>query len=260
MLNVSQEECLPQRKLTRTTCKQAVPCEPKDACVGNNQCAVGYKSVAPIMRCATCDDCYQATPGADCQRFYRRAGVCVECPDAPLLLVAGFILAALAMCVVGYVLNRKSVNLAFFSIGVDYFQVLAMFANSRIKWPTMIVEMFHALSIFNLNLEITAPECSVPDIGYKVKWFFIQGLPIAAALVFLTMHVALVIKKRCFQCRKKKLNSHGSALVAMFQISLYFLYLYVLIVAAWVGCGPHSLHAAQVSVENNAGRFQLRSN
>ena len=87
--------------------------------------------------------------------------------------------------------------------------------------------MFHMLSVFNLNLEITAPECSIPDIGYKTKWFFVQALPLGAALLFLLMHVALVIKKRCFQCRKKKLNSHASALIAMFLVSFYFLFLYL---------------------------------
>ena len=140
-LNVTQEQCSPERATTRTTCNMVVPCEPKDACTGNNLCAEGYKSVAPIMRCAQCDDCYRATPDAECQRYYRRAGECVKCPDAPLLLIIGFVIAALGMCVVGYILNRKAVNLAFFSIGVDYFQVLAMFANSRIQWPTMIVEV-----------------------------------------------------------------------------------------------------------------------
>ncbi len=34
-----------------------------------------------------------------------------------------------------YMLNRKSVNIAFLSIGIDYFQVLAMFSRSNVKWP-----------------------------------------------------------------------------------------------------------------------------
>ena len=38
-------------------------------------------------------------------------------------------------------LNSKAVNLAFVSIGVDYFQVLAMFANSRVQWPVMIKDV-----------------------------------------------------------------------------------------------------------------------
>ena len=139
------------------------------------------------MRCAVCD-----------LGYYRRAGECIECPNNPLLLVIGFLVAAVLLCISGYVLNRKAVNLAFLSIGVDYFQVLAMFANSKITWPTILKvrdsgtclvdlrlhnmnstltpvvltcvpypeqEVFHAMSVFNLNLELTAPECSIPDLG-----------------------------------------------------------------------------------------------
>ena len=94
-------------------------------------------------------------------------------------------------------LNRKSVNVAFLSIGIDYFQVLAMFSRSNVKWPertcvgdvflssqlvlavsscsvTFIVDLwcsvfpaaelnqfFLMLSAFNFNIDITAPEVCV---------------------------------------------------------------------------------------------------
>ena len=38
---------------------------------------------------------------------------------------------AVGCCLAGYLLSRKQVNLAFLSIGVDYFQILAIFANSK---------------------------------------------------------------------------------------------------------------------------------
>lgn len=131
-MNGTIDACHAERRVSietgiREHCNQVVACEPKQACVGANDCATGYRSVAPIMRCAACAD-----------RYYRRAGECVECPSNPWILIVAFLGMALVLCAVGYVLNRKAVNLAFVSIGVDYFQVLAMFANSRITWPPAI--------------------------------------------------------------------------------------------------------------------------
>ena len=214
-LNITKDACLPERE-HREACNNVLPCEPQFACVGENKCAVGYTSKPPMYRCSSCDVGY-----------YKRAGECAECPDNPLILVLGFVLGASAACVVGYFLNSKQVNLAFVSIGVDYFQVLAMFANSRVKWPALIKDMFHIFSVFNLNLEITAPECSIPDLGYQLKWFFIQSLPLGAAAIFLLLHVAQLLKKRCILGRRKRLNSHLSTMVGMFFTMLYVLYLYL---------------------------------
>ena len=205
-----------ERRQHRDMCNYVVPCEPKEACIGDNHCAVGYRSTAPVYRCADCDEGY-----------YRRAGECVECPDNPLLLVIGFLVAALCLCVAGYIMNKKAVNLAFLSIGVDYFQVLAMFANSRIQWPGIIKELFHSLSVFNLNLEITAPECSIPDLGYALKWSFAESLPLAAASMFAVWYVLLYLRKRVLLGRRKNLHRHASVLIAMLLVMFYYLYLYL---------------------------------
>lgn len=144
-LNGSLDTCSDIRKqtfgVTREHCAHVVPCEPKAACLGDNKCAVGYVSKAPMHRCSSCDPCYKANPEDECQAFYRRAGECIECPKNPWILIGAFLLMAICLCAGGYVLNRKAVNLAFVSIGVDYFQVLAMFANSKITWPPAIKEV-----------------------------------------------------------------------------------------------------------------------
>ena len=231
-LNGTLDECVEARKsnygITREHCNHVVPCEPKEACLGDNTCAAGYVSKAPMYRCSSCDSCYKAPGSTECQAYYRRAGECIECPDNPWILVGAFLVMAVCLCAGGYVLNQKNVNLAFVSIGVDYFQVLAMFANSKIKWPPAIKEMFHAFSVFNLNLEITAPECSIPNLGYKTKWFFIEALPLAAGCIFLVLHCMLWFKKRCILRRaKRKANTHVSQLIAMLLVMLYYLYLYI---------------------------------
>jgi hypothetical protein len=61
-------------------------------------------------------------------------------------------------------------HFAFVSIGVDYFQILAMFGNSKVTWPPAIVTLFRLMSSLSFNLDITAPECSLPNLSYANKW------------------------------------------------------------------------------------------
>ena len=63
-----------------------------------------------------------------------------------------------------------SQRLGFLSIGVDYFQILAMFGNAKVTWPPAIVSLFRLMSSFSFNLDITAPECSFPTLSYSSKW------------------------------------------------------------------------------------------
>jgi hypothetical protein len=50
------------------------------------------------------------------------------------MLILLFIVVAVGCCLAGYFLSKKQVNLAFLSIGVDYFQILAIFANSKVSY------------------------------------------------------------------------------------------------------------------------------
>jgi hypothetical protein len=61
-------------------------------------------------------------------------------------------------------------HFAFLSIGVDYFQILAMFGNANVPWPAAILTLFRIMSSFSFNLDITAPECSMPNLSYPTKW------------------------------------------------------------------------------------------
>ena len=94
----------------RDTC--VVPCEPVEACLGDNVCAHGYRSKAPMYRCASCDI-----------GFYRRANECVKCPDSPYMLIIGMIALVIIVAGGAYVLNKKKINIAFVSIAIDFFQV-----------------------------------------------------------------------------------------------------------------------------------------
>jgi hypothetical protein len=202
------------RHTNRPWCMSPQPCEPAKSCISRDFCSRQYRSEAPTYRCSACTEGY-----------YRIAGECRKCPDNPWIMIVGFIVIVLAAGVIGYVLNRKAVNVAFLSIGVDYFQVLAMFSRSNVKWPTGLQNLFLALSAFNFNIDVTAPESAMPNVGFKSKWCFMQALPVSAMSLFGLLHIVQYLRKRCLLGRSKKLNSHVPALVGTSLVMMYYLYL-----------------------------------
>jgi hypothetical protein len=71
------------------------------------------------------------------------------------------------------------------NLKLTHFQVLALFASSDVEWPTEILDLFRFFSIFNFNIDITAPECVYPDISYRQKWWALMSIPFGVALVLL---------------------------------------------------------------------------
>jgi hypothetical protein len=194
-----------------------VPCDPPESCLGDNVCAYGYTSKPPMWRCASCDT-----------GFYKRAGECIKCPDSPAALFIGFVLLVVVVGWVGYTLNKRQVNIAVISIGIDFFQVLAIFSQSRIKWPPIIKELLHVLSAFNLNIEIVAPECLIPDVSYKQKFWFIMLLPVSVGGLLLGgIFTAILLWKFIKGMPKKKYFTHTPTLVSCTLILFYMLYLYL---------------------------------
>lgn len=197
----------------RPHCFHPMPCEPKEACIGDSKCAVGYSGV----RCSQC------LAG----EFYRINGVCERCPENPWLIVALFVVVALVACLAGYVLNQKSVNVGLLAVGVDYFQVLAIFARTRVQWPAFIKQVFVLLSAFNLNLELAAPECALPEFSFVAKWFVTMFLPLAAAVVLgVTFAFQLAYKRWVMRVKERSLLlTHADPLVAVMVVVGVFLYL-----------------------------------
>ncbi|KAA0163243.1 hypothetical protein FNF28_04393 [Cafeteria roenbergensis] len=138
-----------------------------------------------------------------------------------------FVVVALAACVAGYVLNQKSVNVGLLAVGVDYFQVLAIFARTRVRWPAFVRDLFRWLSAFNLNLELAAPECVLPEMTFALKWFMTMLLPLAAVIVLGLTFGAQVVYKRFVMGRRdwRELTSHLDPLVAVMVVVGVFLYL-----------------------------------
>ena len=103
--------CPPSMKVPgRDVC--VVPCLPADACIGDNFCSDAYMSKEPFFRCGSC------APG-----YYNNDGPCIKCPDSPAAIIIGFVLMISVGAAAAYWLDKRNVNLAFVSIGIDYFQV-----------------------------------------------------------------------------------------------------------------------------------------
>jgi hypothetical protein len=144
---------------TRTRCLAPRPCDPPESCIGEDLCSKPYMSKAPLYRCASCS-----------QGYYRLAGKCRKCPDNPWILVVSFVVIVLVVAVMGYILNRKSVNIAFLSIGVDYFQVLAMFSRSNVKWPQRTSPLPSFVSPLGCPASLCATAAEALRLGLVHLW------------------------------------------------------------------------------------------
>jgi hypothetical protein len=193
-----------------------VRCEPPEACLGANECAYGYASKAPMFRCASC-----ATG------FYKRATECVKCPDSPWALVIGFAMLVVFGGGAAYMLNRMNINIAYAAIAIDYFQVLAIFAMARVAWPPAILTLFHILSAFNLNIEIVAPECIVPDLSFQRKWSFVMALPVSLMILFGGVTLVAAGVKKFIKGQKVKASQLGGSMMSSILMVMYLLYIYL---------------------------------
>ena len=195
------------------TCPVFLRCEPENACLGNNTCATGYTG----FRCSSC-----------AERFYRFDGECKRCPDRDWLLPLLFAVGLIVVGGFGWWLNKKNINLALMSISVDYMQVLALFARSKIEWPQLLKDLFSYMSFFNFNLDITAPECAMPELGYGTKWTAIMILPMAIFFLFWLMYICTLAYKRFVRrLSPKARTAHRAPIVGACLTLSYFMYLYV---------------------------------
>ena len=118
---------------------------------------------------------------------------CEPCPSNPELIVVGLILALVIIVITMRELDKRKFNLAFVSIGWDYFQVLALFSDADICWPPLIKQLFRLLSFFNFDIDVAAPECLVPDFPYRYKLYITLAMPGAVAVGLFCMYIMQVV-------------------------------------------------------------------
>jgi len=197
----------------RELCPAMWPCDPPEACLGNNTCGAQYMG----ERCRNC-----------AENFYKINGQCKECPSQLWVLPLMLTCAGVACAYIGFKLSKAKVNLGILSIGVDYFQVLAIFAGANVEWPDELYQLYDYLSAFNLNLEIFSPECLQTSwFDYEKKWFFIEAFPVIFIGVALSLFLGKLFWKACVKRRNKKLFSHLPALQGAIFLIMYYLYLYL---------------------------------
>ena len=62
-------------------------------------------------------------------------------------------------------------------------QIIAMFVSLNFAWPTQLHDLYSVMSVFNLNIQIAAPECSLAW-SFASKWVVVAIMP-GLALVIL---------------------------------------------------------------------------
>jgi hypothetical protein len=224
----------PHKRSHRAYCWDFSPCLPGEACEGDNVCKKGYTE----DKCAHCCDwnfakledgsknpnCFDDVTGE--QFLYHRIyGKCEECPDNIGWILFGTFLALIFFGLVGRRLQRKKVDLAIFSIGVDYFQVLAIFASTEVEWPNSVQMIFRYMSLFNFSINITPPEC-VFEVSYRTKWFWIQWFPtVLFASVAIIFSSSMVYFRYCSSHNTKLMREVRNKIVAGSLLTMYILYL-----------------------------------
>ena len=212
---------------TRDTC--LISCDPPEACLGANVCAPGYASLPPAYACRACAPTY-----------YRTGGTCTACPSAGLAYarLIGFVLLVLAAGAVFFVLNSKGVALGSIAIGLDYIQVIAILNQTNIAWPTSVASLLRGMSAFNLNIEVVAPECVYPGMNadptgspwwpasaFEQKFAGVVLLPIAVAVLFVSLHFGSLAWKYFVLQRSGDRHRNLPALLSLLAVTAYVLYL-----------------------------------
>merc|ERR1711871_1204352 len=138
--------------------------------------------------------CGQCNP----ETHFRLDGVCEPCPDNPWLLPMMLVLIAVSAGVSMVVLNRYAVNMTIMNIGIDYFQVLSLFSRSKTSWPTMMKFTLKYLQFFQLDLDLTGPECIARGwLTFEIKWYIKVLFPAIGGIIVALAMTQIGCKRSC---------------------------------------------------------------
>ena len=108
------------------------------------------------------------------------------------------------------------------SIGIDYFQVLAVFGSANVSWPPSLVNMYNSFSVFNFNIDVAAPDCyNAVSLSYKQKWIGVTLSPVVAPMLIALFYVGYVSYFRL--CRPERVK-HTEMLYKCFAMYLMLFY------------------------------------
>jgi hypothetical protein len=128
-------------------------------------------------------------------RFYRLGDACKPCPSLAWLYILTFVTILALLMYAAYWLSKKRINLSALGVGVDFLQVVSMFASFNFDWPVELRGILNTVSASNLNIQLLAPECSL-KFSFTEQWFAVAVVP----LLVLSCLGAVGVCLRFFWC------------------------------------------------------------
>lgn len=156
--------------------------------IGPDSCADGYEG----DRCSGC-----------IAGFYKAGPSCYKCEDGvPLWAVATLFFSGLLMAFVALDhmlkdVRRVSECAAPAMILLSYFQTLDLVLTVELAWPVQVATAGEMLSLFNFNLALARPECSVPW-DFTTRQIITLYTPLAVA-TFVASFFIIVTAQTCVQ-------------------------------------------------------------
>ena len=77
----------------------------------------------------------------------------------PAIMAFAFVISIASLLI----LSRSKAERNVLRIGVDYFQVLAMFRTAKVAWPIEISFMLQWLQLFQMDIDLIGPECKFQE-------------------------------------------------------------------------------------------------
>ncbi|KNC52128.1 uncharacterized protein AMSG_00954 [Thecamonas trahens ATCC 50062] len=147
-------------------------------CAGDGSCKAG----------ATGELCALCLPG-----YYQYRGACEICPSAGSRALWSVGLFALILLLV--FLKRWFASL---SVAANFVQIMGVFANVDLEWPSTLTAMFTVFSAFSLNLDLISLPCTIDGLGLVGITALKVALPAFFAVIWLVAFaIVAAIRTRC---------------------------------------------------------------
>jgi hypothetical protein len=159
-----------------------ISCVPQDACPGEAyaNCKHGYQGYA----CALCINGY-----------YKWNKGCQSCGDyafVRLLLVVLFVVIVGGIFVAFTSITAS--HISSLAIVSSFWQIIAVFNNFDVNWPTGVGNTFTAASVVNFNTDFLSPQCLFPGINYLTRWVFTLASPFIVLVGFALIYTGAEIR------------------------------------------------------------------
>jgi len=165
-----------------------VSCNPKESCVetvdGLTACAIGYEG----QFCSTCS-----------HGFYKLDGYCLECPGKGKIIGIGFLVMIVLLASIFFLLRASSPysrKINSIGIAVGWIQVIGVYSSLPIDWPVQVHTVFQIASASNLNIQLSAPECSVSMDFWTTQYLLLLSPFIFAAALLVSYGIQRIASRR----------------------------------------------------------------